>query len=134
MNKKNIKKIQFSHFFYFKKIKKIGFFLFFFIHLHMYRDAKILPKFREFMWKKEHYEKSWVFFTYLVTKMPNYMRNNLHLGKKKWHFQKSVFLVFLSVICTKVLKSKTITLYVNKTNIYEELAFKCFLNPYIPNR
>ncbi len=31
---------------------------FFVIHLHRYRDAKILLKFREIMWDKVHYQKS----------------------------------------------------------------------------
>ncbi len=51
------------------------------------------------------------------------MRNYLHVGKKNDITKKSVFLVFLSVICNKALKSRTITLHENKTHFYEEVFF-----------
>ncbi len=36
-------------------------FLFFIIHLYRYREAKILAKFRDIIWKKEHYQKKLIF-------------------------------------------------------------------------
>ncbi len=46
-------------------------FFFLLIHLHRYRDAKILAKFREIIWKKEHYQKKLILALFSDCYVPN---------------------------------------------------------------
>ncbi len=45
--------------------------IFFVIHPYRYQDAKILTKFREFMWIKEHYQKKLIIAFFSDCYVPN---------------------------------------------------------------
>ncbi len=63
----------------------------------------------------------------------SYQNPKLHAKLALWE-KNDISKKLLSVIGNKAVKSTGITLHGNKTNFYQELAFKCFWAPYIPKR